>query len=159
MKIDNVPNFSTSKLHLKICFHQTFTKVFVGKVCLTGARMELRALSSAFLTRYPNSFCGSHLCENIMILCHVCLLFNNIESRQGQDDGTGWVSSHVDVDVDGDVDVDNDDEQGAQVRQGQDGAGCVASQGDGEIERNKLGGRRQGAPNKLYLMMMFMVIK
>ena len=65
------------------------------------------------------------------------------------------MASHV---VDVDVDVDNDDEQGAQVRQGQDGAGWVASQGDREIERNKLGGRRQGAPNKLYLMMMFVVI-
>ena len=48
------------------------------------------------------------------------------------------------VDVDVDVDVDNDVELGAQVRQGQDGTGWVASQGDEEIERNKLGGRRQG---------------
>ena len=80
MEINNVLNFLTSKLHLKIAFHQTFTKVFVAKVCLTGARMELKALSSAFSTRFPNSFCASHMCKNIMILCHVCLLFNNIES-------------------------------------------------------------------------------
>ena len=44
---------------------------------------------------------------------------NNVDElgaqvRRGQDDGTGWVASHV---VDVDVDVDNDDEQGAQVRQ------------------------------------------